>query len=676
MKLWKKAAAMVMALGMTFSVAACGEEGGVGSSVNSNSSSVTTGSSSSVTTNEGTSVGGGDSSAAVTTPEEKFMNAIEKTFNEAKSFSMSYNFKVAVDDAVGSMNSHKTYVQAKMPVTVSFEEGGANVHAEVIQVNADNSTVKQADVYVIDGYIYVSYRDYDYDTDTYAMSPYYKTKENLAGALEELQNMLNKEVPVMPEIMEIADELLAKIENADLGLPTWGDVKAGLSKVFTVEGNTMKLTIDAKEAYDTAIQEIIEYDTNRTVEAAIDEALLELVPAGEGETQLTMDGMLDEMATWGSITLEDLWADMDDWLAEEYQTDIQTLYNTVVNDDTFEKIVVLANNGSNEMVAQLQSMTDLHEAFFGDKGLYKDVTVDVIVDTLIKSMTAQPYPESGSAEVEMETITMQKLTDMVREQFSKTKLNEMEVVVELQEDVAELKEMMKLNEFSTEIGAEFEGANETLALKDLYYTLDFDMEVTSKMGMGTEDGSMTYVERTASTVMSAKYAFSDFSTNTVAIALPNNATIVEVWFCENGCGEFCIVSECTRADMDNAILCGACYALENPQSITLGETKNENLAANGGVAYEFTVTESGIVSLQVYGMNKDYEIGDVEIAIYDEMGNKITDSYGASYADETTGLWELDTEEKLSPGVYYAVVVSEADSTMKVAVKVEFDSAY
>ena len=51
-----------------------------------------------------------------------------------------------------------------------------------------------------------------------------------------------------------------------------------------------------------------------------------------------MTAVLDEMATWGAITVEDLYADLDTWLTETYETDVQTIYNTVVFDETFEKI--------------------------------------------------------------------------------------------------------------------------------------------------------------------------------------------------------------------------------------------------------------------------------------------------------------------------------------------------
>lgn len=668
MKLWKATAAMVMALGMALSVAACDDEGGLSSLTSS--SSVTTSSSNttssvgaseetSESTSEATSESVGDSSlddsSVVTNPlGEKFMGTIEKSLNEAKSFKMTYEFKVDIKEDVDNPSNHDEYIQAKMPVTVSFEEGGANIHAEVIQVTEDKTEIKQADVYLVDGYMYVSYRDYDYETDTYAMSPYYKVKEDLAGTLGELQNMLNKQVPVMPEIMEIADELLTKLENADLDLPTWDDVKAELINTFTIDGNVMKFTVDAVPAIEATLDAIIEYNTDRTIEAVIDEALLEIVPAGAGETQLTMDIMLDEMATWGAVTLEELWLEMDDFLETEYDTDIQTVYNTVVNDSTFAKTIVLAT-GDPDAATDLQAMTDLYTAFFGAEGAYKDVTVDVMVDMVIGMMSAESAPNgnaSAPSSVEEEPVTMEMVAEMLREELSATKLNEIPAIVEVQEGAKETKEQLTFDKLGMEIGAEFEGEGENLTLKDLYYTFDVDATLIIKEYEWVDEVKTYIGSHTSANVVSMQYAWSDFSTNTVAIALPTGATTVEVWFCEN-CGD---------TVMGNETLCTTCRAMQNaPDMGVVAEqvvAENQTLETQGVVAIQFTVEEAGNFVATV-------DTGNVWICFADYNGVWLTNGCGGDntyYA--TDPAW-------LEAGTYYVIVEDNsgiADSIVNITI--------
>lgn len=734
MKLWKATAAMVMALGFAFSAAACGGESSISgiSGLNSSSAkpesssvSVSVGetsdkqsetsseatseetsseatsseassestsseatssesTSSEATSSESTSsestssesTGSGDSSEVVVNPlAEKFMGIIEKSVSEAKSFNLSYTFKSDYKDDIANPSEYDEYIAAKMNVTVSIKDTATDVHLEVIQLLENNKERKQADVYIIDNYVYVSILDYDSDTQTYNMSPYYKVKEDLKGAVEQLKGMIEGQSPIAPELLETVEELLTKIQAQDF-LPAWEEVKGATLNSFTIDGNTMLLGFDAPEYITAGLDAILEYDYTQTVETVVNAALLE----ASGNAELTMTAVLDEMATWGAITVEDLYSNLDAWLTETYETDVQAIYDTVVFDETFEEIITMVSGDPN-VAAQLQLITDLETFLFGDEGQMKDVTIDnllVMMESMFGGSGDMEEPNGAptqsvepvvSEEEPAEPITVAALAEMLRS-MSTMPLNELPPVQQVVGMAQMIKEKLVVNELGMELGAEFEGAGDALTLKDLYYKVgfDFEAEVTS---YGENDFETVYTSKTA---FFMEYALSDFSKSTVEIKMPIGVQIEEVWFCED-CGEICIVSACTREDMDDAILCGACYAIRNSQPITLGETVQKSLTANGAVAYEFEVTEEGHIQLRVVGADTDYRFGDVSIAIYDEYGDNLTNSYGgSSNPEDSTGMWYMHTEEYIKAGTYYAVVVSQTDRAMDIVVTVSFES--
>ncbi|MBR2329850.1 MAG: hypothetical protein IKA40_01250, partial [Clostridia bacterium] len=611
-----------------------------------------------------------DSSEVVVNPlAEKFMGLIEKSVSEAKSFNLSYTFKSDYKDNVLVPSYEDEYVAGKMNVTVSIKDTTTDIMAEVLQLTADNQEIKQAQVYMVNGYMYASVRMYvgqEQGVDKYEMSPYFKVKEDLAGTIEELKSMLDKQVVVPPEIISIAEEVLTKIEGQDF-LPAWEEVKGATLNSFTIDGNTMVLGFDAPAYIEAALDAILDYDYTQTVETVVNAALLE----ASGDAELTMSAMLDQMATWGAVTVEDLYLNLDAWLTETYDVDVQTIYNTVVFDETFEKVAVLLT-GNPDQAEMLQSVTDLHEAMFGAEGVYAGMTVDhvlAMLEPMLGGMGGTNVPEGNptqsvesvvSEEEPAEPITMAALAEMLRS-MSTMSLNELPPVQQVVGMAQMIKDKLDVNELGMKLGAEFEGAGDALTLKDLYYEVGFDLnaEITSN---DENDSSYTYTSKMA---FYMAYTLTDFSKTAVAITLPENMQTVEVWFCENGCGEF--VMEPDYNMHEGKILCDVCYAMVNAEDLGVingsGELTNQTLAANGYLAGKFTVENEGeyraVATLDVT------EYKQVHIYIVDANGQRMTYSASGSLTEHMTGT------EYFNAGVYYVIVENECDEALTVDLTVQ-----
>lgn len=727
MKLWKATAAMVMALGFAFSAAACGDDGAISGVSGLNSSSVKPESSStsvsvsvgetsdkqsettseavseetSETTSEATSSEAtsseatsseatssettsseatssettssdaeSDSSEVVVNPlAEKFMGLIEKSVSEAKSFKLGYTFKSDYKENVLVPSYEDEYVAGKMNVTVSIKDTTTDIMAEVLQLTADNQEIKQAQVYMVNGYMYASVRMYvgqEQGVDKYEMSPYFKVKEDLAGTIEELKSMLNKQVVVPPEIISIAEEVLTKIEGQDF-LPVWEDLKAATLNSFTVEGNTMVLGFDAPAYIADGLDAILEYDYKQTVETVVNAALLE----ASGDAELTMSVMLDQMATWGAVTVEDLYLNLDAWLTETYDVDVQTIYNTVVFDETFEKVAALLT-GNPDQAEMLQSVTDLHEAMFGAEGVYAGMTVDhvlAMLEPMLGGMGDTNVPEGAStqsttsASDEAEPITMAALAEMLRS-MSTMPLNELPPVQQVVGMAQMIKEKLDVNELGMELGAEFEGAGDALTLKDLYCEVgfDFNAEITS---YDENDSSYTYTSKTA---FYMGYTLTDFSKTAVAITLPENMETVEVWFCENGCGEF--VMEPDYNMHEGKILCDVCYAMANAEDLGAFNYASSLYSFGNGVyanyppyAAKFEVTAEG--KYRAIATLDTTEYKELHIYIVDANGQRMTYTASGSLTEHMTGV------ESFVPGVYYVIVENQSSEDVTINVEVE-----
>lgn len=625
MKVWKKTMAMVLALGFAFSAAACGDEDVSSSPATDPSTSISA-------PNGDTSTGGDDSSdssggtesggAVVETVQTKFMNAIKKSVSEAKTYKASIEFNVKDLKNKGSIQQDDVIINETMDVEFAKTTDGVDLHAD-LHLEQNEKTMADVDIYLVNGYGYLSLDGKNY----------YKTKKDIASGLEVLMkasfNALPEEVAdKLPQLTEIAAELLEKLQNCDLDLPTWDDVEAELVKQFTVDGNVMKYSVQAPAAIEAALDALIEYDYKQTLESAIDGALVTVIPVGEDETQLTMDGILDVVAKSGSYTAEDLWDYVDAWLEETYEVGIQEVYNGVVTDTTVGKIFALAGM-SQDFVTGLQDMTNLHELFFGEEGTFKDFSVDAVWGKLTEETEGAPQ-------------NVEELASAIRDYCSSTKVEDSYLFAGMQEAMQALKDTYKFNKLGMEVGAEFTGEGDTLALKKAYYTFDFDMDVKS-----WTDGVVTDV--VSSSVVAVKISLDSFNDATIAVALPADIKVQEVWLCENGCGEF-LEKEADYHERNGALLCAQCYAVATCDTDwgTLGDdgiSKNVTISKDGVKAFKFTLTEATDVYVEVNAW------------AYLDIRNA-TGSWGAMTRS-------LESErsfihvEALQPGEYYVTIANE-----------------
>lgn len=212
---------------------------------------------------------------------------------------------------------YNDYVEGtiKLTTTVSKTENGVNVKVDAYSHGRSDAeeefeTEEFTLFYLVDGVIYT----YDEYLDAYL-------KEDLASAIdfEELEAML----------AEIAGQIEITDEQKNTLITSLGDLAI---TVFNIKDNKGSISIDAKPLIDDFMAYINAIDTvNDSVSDIIDDALA-LV-----DSDITTKAILDELERIAGLTVNQALAELDASLTENYDTTLQGLYDSIVNNPDFVK---------------------------------------------------------------------------------------------------------------------------------------------------------------------------------------------------------------------------------------------------------------------------------------------------------------------------------------------------
>ena len=425
-------------------------------------------------------------------------NAFIEQFEAAKSVKADLDFTlVATTDTWyfdGSQNVNDisyTDVKGDITITVAKNESGlfdAKIDAtlsERYDKTAEYDVMpEQTILWFVDGVVYV----YDEDLKAYMVTEL---------PVEELKTQIEGAIAVLTKDITITDDE----KNAVLK-----ELGFAVVSTFDIKDNKGSISVDYKAAYDKLVAYIKALDLEKdTVRKVLDDAL-KLV-----DDELTSAKLVAELERVSNLTVNEALAEIDKYLTDNYDTTLQGIYDTIVND---ARLLTLLNNIDtmmgddeefvpNEIIAQLKAIKIAE--FVTEAGVADVKIIDVI-------MSFFSEPEEGvqpMAAAEEPTIFDQinAMLDM--------KLSELEAMIEMPiiTMAKSYIDCIKVNEYNSKIDLNFEG---TFVLKSIEGSMNVDFAVD--MPSQEVDGKTDKI----ATDMSMTFKVYDISNTAVEITAPDD----------------------------------------------------------------------------------------------------------------------------------------------------------
>ena len=439
--------------------------------------------------------------------------SLEKQFSEAKSMKFeldlemivaadTWMYETSVDPSTGEETKTvvpgKSYMEAVVALDIWLSKTDSGVNAKI---SAKNGSKYDADAklqydtdetfYIIDGYAY-----------NHVGNGYYTRNE--VGA-EELTETLEKLAGL---------ELLSKEQQNEL----LEELGVEIASTFNILHNKGSLSFDAKPTVDKLLNYIkgIDLETT-TIGDLIDDALAQISP------DLTSAKIVDELERLADLTVEEALDELDEWLTENYDTTLQGIYDSIVNNpevvSAFETILVAQGLDItdpdirarlDEIIAQIKAF-DIREAL-ENEGI-NELTLFALISPALPS---KPVDSENSNEyVEPVSYTKEEIFEAIRA-FLDTTLAEFEeqIGTTALSSIKMIADGLTINELNAKLDLNFVGM---LNLKSIdgEANLDVTLEVPSLRVEGqTETGRIT---------VSLSFRLYDISSNPLNIALPDGA---------------------------------------------------------------------------------------------------------------------------------------------------------
>ena len=513
MKLWKKTLAMLMCCGFVFSTAACTDDSGSGS-------------------------GSGDGGNEEQVLEEKknYLGAIADSLTNAKSF------KVELDASVSQKNERSEMdmtIEGDIELSQNAKDDKLYDMGLTLNVNGtqkrdynDDGDFKGDEIreveesiklYVKDGYVYMNEKDED---DKEVWAKYYKPYDEVLA--EEMGETLPEDVTNV--YLEMFDKILAN----ELVTGTVDAVKTGVAQTAEIKEGMFVIAFDAKALVNDTV-ELLAGDP--TIEELADYALAMV------DEELTVESILDKVASYGEKTIMDVYGEVDAWLEENYEKGVQEIVELVTKDqailDSLEE-------------AELESSAlEQFENFNVEKTLtsmlkkygMEEKTIDEIIAMMMESeMGGAGMVTLTAAEEEAPEMTLESMVEMVKEDYLSKKLSEI-----MEEDWAVAEEVLgkiEANALSASFGAKYGDDNK---INYVEMTMDFGMDFATSYTEGSYNSETNeYEYETTIEEMSIAESFtvkvSNISASAVAIEFPEELEDAEVWydscyFCDDNSAE-------------------------------------------------------------------------------------------------------------------------------------------
>lgn len=425
-------------------------------------------------------------------------NAFIEQFEAAKSVKADLDFTlVATTDTWyfdGSQNVNDisyTDVKGDITITVAKNESGlfdAKIDAalsERYDKTAEYDVMpEQTILWFVDGVVYV----YDEDLKAYMVTEL---------PVEELKTQIEGAIAVLTKDITITDDE----KNAVLK-----ELGFAVVSTFNIKDNKGSISVDYKAAYDKLVAYIKALDLEEdTVRKVLDDAL-KLV-----DDELTSAKLVAELERVSNLTVNEALAEIDKYLTDNYDTTLQGIYDTIVND---ARLLTLLNNIDtmmgddeefvpNEIIAQLKAMkiADL---------VTEAGVADVKIIDVIMSFFSEPEEGVQPMAAAKEPTIFDQINAMLD-----MKLSELEAMIEMPiiTMAKSYIDCIKVNEYESKIDLNFEG---TFVLKSIEGSMNVDFAVD--MPSQEVDGKTDKI----ATDMSMTFKVYDISNTAVEITAPDD----------------------------------------------------------------------------------------------------------------------------------------------------------
>ena len=451
MKFWKKGLSLVMALGLSVSAVGCFGE--------TSSSS---------------------SSSDATLTKDMAMTKLTETMEATKSFKVDLDCEVAVSGVM------TTTVESE--IIVSLDDNGADMKAtltlatDYVDAEEEDSTSSMT-VYLIDDYAY----NYDAQTNTYMKSTV-TLSQLIEGTLTEAGLTATQVGAYVAQLEEILTEA-GVTEEA---------IVSELKELATISENVMSWSVDYKDEANTVLDFAANYDINKTLETALNEALTAM------GADTNVDAILDSVGALGTLKVSQVVSTVDAYLTVNYQTNLQAIWDAALVDETVVGALLQAGMTQENINAMKAiKISDLVTE-------YGEMTMDDVLALVISMTQTEATTTEGSGEgegAETPAITLKAITDMAKAYLEATKISD-------------------LNANLAQIQAGLKGLDFTALGGSVSVTYDNAASVSEIAVEAAVTMSMTMGQDVQTAGVTVGVSVSNLSASTVTVALPAGATEV------------------------------------------------------------------------------------------------------------------------------------------------------
>ena len=496
MKIWKKTLAMLMCCGFVFSTAACTDD------------------------NSGSSSGDGGNEEQVLEQKKNYLSAIADSLVNAKSFKVELDASVSQKDDDTDLNvtiegdielsqnaeDDKLYDMAltiKAEGTDKYDENGDG-EFKGDEIDEINETIS---LYVKDGYVYMGQEV----EDEMAWMKYYKPYD------EVLADQMGESLP--EDVTNVYLEMFDKVLNNKLVTGTVDAVKTGVAQTAKIENDMFVIAFDAKDLVNDTVAMLA---SDPTIEELGDYALAMV------DEELTVESILDKVASYGEKTVMDVYGEVDAWLEENYEKGVQEIVELVTKDQAILDSLEEAGLESSALEAfenfnVEETLTSMLEAYE-----MEEMTIDEIIAMM---MAGEMGGTALMASEEAPKFTLEAMVEQLKTEMLSKKLSE----TMDEEDWAVAEEILgkiEVNALSASFGAKYGNDNKVNYI-EVAMDVDFDFAMES---WNDEEEKSEFVD--ASLAESFTIKVSNISASKSAIEFPEELKdAVEFGKPENECSE-------------------------------------------------------------------------------------------------------------------------------------------
>ena len=421
------------------------------------------------------------SSSGVTLTKDVAMTNLTQTVENSKSFKVDLDCEVAVSGVM------TTTVDGE--IVVSLDDNGADMKATITAatdyVDAEEEDFSSSmTVYLIDDYAY----NYDAQTNTYMKSTM-TLSQLIEGTLTEAGLTATQVGAYVAQLEEILTEA-GVTEEA---------IISELKESATVSESVMSWSVDYKDEANTVLDFAANYDINKTLETALNEALTAM------GADTNVDAILDSVGALGTLKVSQVVSTVDAYLTLNYQTNLQAIWDAALVDETVVGALLQAGvTQENINAMKAIKISDLVTE-------YGEMTMDDVLALVISMTQTETTTTEGSGEgesAETPAITLKAITDMAKAYLEATKISD-------------------LNANLAQIQAGLKGLDFTALGGSVSVTYDSAASVSEIAVEAAVTMSMTMGQDVQTAGVTVGVSVSEFSANTVTIVLPAGATEVK-----------------------------------------------------------------------------------------------------------------------------------------------------